>query len=530
MTIEINFGSVYKEAFSLEDIAEKTERTIQSAVQHGLSPTYSQVSGLDQLANSHSNSLVGGSNSAAVALTEYAIQIRWAADTLHKSVHAIESQELFNSQGLSIANPDGTPMDRHVLFQAQPMPTIAPFHFLPPTVLPTPKLELLAAQFHTTNPAQVLSASQAWSKLSAKIEEVVANLHQVASSLNSHNQGEVIDKASAKILGLAQSGQNFVVNAGAMAASVSQLNTIHATGLKIVQGMQAIVAANSTDPARAQIIEQGLLQAFPGIFTPEVLTGVPVVKHLMELPPSTGGGSAEARLDQTVAEHLPTGVGLAPSGQIVDHMIRAVEDQTGLRVNYPDHVPHPAADSLNAVGTHSAQAVPQNLQSMVPPTITGNTGGVSTSSHTNGATHLPGFSSSMIPSNSSSSTNAGGLNRFGGPGNNLRTPSSFTGGSGTTGFGVPGSGNQSAGSGALNSGSTSATYLNNQASTAMTTRGPGGLAHATHAGTSGSTATHRRRKPVKTVTSAVEREGNLLELLGPRPKIVPRVIGDWVRG
>lgn len=40
----------------------------------------------------------------------------------------------------------------------------------------------------------------------------------------------------------------------------------------------------------------------------------------------------------------------------------------------------------------------------------------------------------------------------------------------------------------------------------------------------------RRAGKVKTVTSAVEEEANILALLGDRGSVVPGVIGEWVRG
>lgn len=49
------------------------------------------------------------------------------------------------------------------------------------------------------------------------------------------------------------------------------------------------------------------------------------------------------------------------------------------------------------------------------------------------------------------------------------------------------------------------------------------------AGAGGNTQ-RRNRGKVQTVTSAVERSGNLKALLGEQPPVVPGVIGDWVRG
>ncbi|AWB81006.1 hypothetical protein C3B44_00450 [Corynebacterium yudongzhengii] len=37
------------------------------------------------------------------------------------------------------------------------------------------------------------------------------------------------------------------------------------------------------------------------------------------------------------------------------------------------------------------------------------------------------------------------------------------------------------------------------------------------------------RGKIRTITSQVEREGNMRDLLGERPPVVPGVIGAWVR-
>ncbi|MDO5099650.1 MAG: hypothetical protein Q4D85_12995, partial [Corynebacterium sp.] len=39
----------------------------------------------------------------------------------------------------------------------------------------------------------------------------------------------------------------------------------------------------------------------------------------------------------------------------------------------------------------------------------------------------------------------------------------------------------------------------------------------------------KRKKPIRGITASVERDTNLKALLGEQPKVIPGVIGSWVR-
>ncbi|MCF4007558.1 hypothetical protein L1O03_10315 [Corynebacterium uropygiale] len=536
MNININSRSLKQSASNIRDLVYRIQAEINSSEIHNTLAAYSLVSGLDQLAANHSSALSGPSNSAAQALKEYSDQLQWVSGTLLQTVAAYGDQEIFNTRGIGLADIHGVRINRKEYLKPQPMPTIAPFAFGTPVVAPSPKLELLAHQFHATNPAQVELTAQSWRTLGSHIQEVVAELGRISSAMTSSNEGEVINKAAEKLQQLSASGQNFVANAAAMSASVSALNAIHAAGMEMVHAMQAVVAANSTDPARAAIIEQSLLQSFPSLFTPQVLTGVPVIRHLMEIPPATGaGGSVTMGMNSEGSTQRPNIAAVVPPGQMAEHLARAVEDHTGFSLQRPGAADFPA-HSLAQIGTQAAQAIPGALQASglhhgigAPTTqpATLSPTGLHGASHT-GLGTPGGYASLGAHGLSGSGASHGGMHsRFGGLGSLGATGMSPLGAGATSslnGLGNAGAGSARGSMGGLtgfgSGGSSSGTQSSGMRENTMMS-GHGGA---------GSAAGQRRKGRVKTVTSAVEREGNLLDLLGPRPKVVPRVIGDWVRG
>lgn len=536
MNINLNHEALFDIADNIHRVSNDTRTASSLAKSASLLSSYSTVSGLDQLGTYHEKALLGDISSAKSALQEFASQVQWVSAMLKNSIGAVGRQEIFGSRGIALADLHGNVVSQKEYLKPQPMPTIAPFAFGTPVVAPSPKLELLAHQFHATNPAQVELAAQSWRTLGSHIQEVVAELGRISSAMTSSNEGEVINKAAEKLQQLCASGQNFVANAAAMSASVSALNAIHAAGMEMVHAMQAVVAANSTDPARAAIIEQSLLQSFPSLFTPQVLTGVPVIRHLMEIPPATGaGGSVTMGMNSEGSTQRPNIAAVVPPGQMAEHLARAVEDHTGFSLQRPGAADFPA-HSLAQIGTQAAQAIPGALQASglhhgigAPTTqpATLSPTGLHGASHT-GLGTPGGYASLGAHGLSGSGASHGGMHsRFGGLGSLGATGMSPLGAGATSS--LNGLGNAGAGSARGSMGGLTGFGSGGSSSGTQSSGMRGNTMMFGHGG-AGSAAGQRRKGRVKTVTSAVEREGNLLDLLGPRPKVVPRVIGDWVRG
>lgn len=559
MNISINTDQIFDLARKIaevsNDIHQHSDHANKSEYTHG----FSTAPGLDQLGIAHGQAISAPTSSAVKALDEFAKQVHWISIMLKDSIGAVGRQDLFSARGLSMTDVFGRSISKEEYFKPQPMPTISPFSFASPIVAPSPNLEMLAQQFHSTDNGKVTATAHAWNTLGSQVQKVVADLGRISSEMTAGNQGEIINKAAEKIQGLKTSGENFVTNAGTMSASVSTLNGIHAAGSQIVKAMQAIVAANSMDPARALLIEQSLLQSFPSVFTPQVLTGVPVIRHLMEIPPATGhGGSARTGMTPEGSLLHPDIASVVPAGQMAESLARVVEDDTGLSLQRPGTIDFPH-EALSRIGTQAAQAVSGALHGsplhhgisgpgLHPATTTHSGVGGFSPPHTQGM-GLPNGYSTL-----GSGTGAGtGVSGAGGSYSGYGSPGKTMGSLGVAGaspfgaygtYGAPasplssgtGSGvgaGTGAGSGA-GAGRGVPSGVTGYGSGSPTTAGSGGAMRGQNMvmgpGAAGTQPGQRRKGRVKTITSAVEREGNLLDLLGPRPKVVPRVIGDWVRG
>lgn len=554
----------------ITELGTITGVVMASSVNPVLTPalaTFSTVSGLDQLGAQHAGVLAGGPGSAASVVRSLMEQVAWLQKALSATVASLDTQNDFVQRAMGVADEGGYVGDMIAPFPMRPLPTLPGFSFAPPAMVPATSVEQLAAQFSATNEAVGLDGVRQWTQLAAMAANVASSLESVAAQVAGSARGVAFDRAVAKITEVAATAATFAANCEVMATSVTQMVGIHQRHLPQVMAAQVQVQA-TTDPRAKVAAEEAALAQLNAAIAVDLPTGVPPIRSLVApLPSGLSGGVARTGMGVIPGKGRPVTAGLGATGVQVQAatstghasggsfdsvaasaqeatpqaMSQVATQQASLAQGSGDFAQAVAQGPVGASqgsfgGTQAASAgmqpslgsqlgspsaTPMGAQSMGQGAAASNAQSVSASGRNSGSLgSLPGVKASKSSRELSGASAAmTGALAAGGAALGLG------GLGGTTGSGVPGAfGPKASGMGA---------------STALSggVHGGGGASTSSMRGTTGGVAPmmgmpprqERRNTKVKSVTSTLEKNHNLRELLGEQEPVVPRMIGAWVR-
>ncbi|MDO4685417.1 MAG: hypothetical protein Q4A92_02625 [Corynebacterium sp.] len=275
-------------------IQQSIHQTLQRAMNEPLDASYSNVPGLKQLGESHGQVLSGCTGSASEVLNEYSQFTGWISEALSACIDVIAEQEKCNARALDIADEGGTVGAATLSIPKRPPTQYSAFNFAQPPSGSAASLDQLAADFSGTNIGAIREASHTWSVMSGEVADAANRLSMVAEELVTFNVGEVFEAAAQTLSTAADVGKLFADNAATMAATLEKVDEIHSWGQHEVTAAQAKVNAIQ-DPALKKLAEQEFLTSFMGAELPSALqAGVPPIAGLMaKAEPSKGSNSGE---------------------------------------------------------------------------------------------------------------------------------------------------------------------------------------------------------------------------------------------
>ncbi|MFC6316978.1 hypothetical protein [Corynebacterium gerontici] len=530
--------------------------------------TFSTVSGLDQLGAQHAGVLAGGPGSAASVVRSLMEQVSWLQKALSATVSSLDTQNSFVQRAMDVADEGGYVGDMIAPFPMRPLPTIPGFSFAPPAMIPATSVAQLAAQFSATNEAVGLDGARQWTQLAGMATSVASSLESVAAQVASSARGVAFDRATANISEVAATAANFAANCEVMATSVTQMVGIHQRHLPQVMAAEAQVQA-APDPRAKVAAEQAALSQLNAAIAADLPTGIPPIRSLVSaLPGGLSGGAARTGMGLIPGKGRLSTAGLGATGapvQAPSAMGAGAQSPGGSFESVAVSAQEAAPQAMSQVATQQAslaQGPGQFAQTATQGPAGGSPAGFGGSQAGAGGSQ-PSFASpigaqplgsglgsqstsvaSNAQSGSTTTKNPGSLGALSG----LKTPKSARefGGSSAAMTGALAAGGAALGMGGLGgaSGAGSPGALGSKASGLVAATGVSGGANAgggasTSAmrGTTGGVAPmmgahprqERRSSKVKSVTSTLEKNHNLRELLGEQEPVVPRMIGAWVR-
>lgn len=470
-------------------------------------------------------------------------------------------------------------------------PKTNPFATPPAMAGPEASLELLSGLLDQARIPDAVAASQFWHSNAAMLRQAVDELNGVKHALASSAETVWVERAITTITQLQNAGSVYAGNSAVLAGHTDALK-LTAEAEKLLAAVTVQIARAIPDPSTRASFEASYLNAYSPRVSGSLSATVPTFNRLLPDLRSLPGGSVEVADPRIPSvpnfgeKSLPSVVKEALSANGLGDLAHA--SSPAEVVQRYGHAGPEALKSI-AAGATPTQAASAAAPSMPPPSALSQLGAVSPS----GAAGVPGagpmggaFSPASLPglAGSGGATGAGaglggsrspafgagplgasfgGISGAGASGAGATGASGSTGGRGAgalganaRGFGGAGAMGAMSGPGAsLGSGAMSgfgpggATGAGSApAPGAGATAGGFGAASGTAAGGQGASrqggfvggpmagANNQQRKEgskrakVKTVTSAVEREGNLKALLGDAPLLLPDVIGHNVRG
>lgn len=581
--LEVNQPVFRRQVESVGQLVTAVDEIRRTENQGTLSAAYSSVSGLDQLGEYHGAVVDGGVGSAVATLQKYAQQVSWLRDGLVATEKALTSQEGLTDRAMQIADAGGHVGEELTLFPARPDQNFEDFSFPSPVVTIPSSLSELSAAFSATDSSAVAATSDSWRAMAQNAKSLAQDLRLTAWDMDEVNKAYAISAAVKRALEIADAADTFAENAQAMAGSVDAMGAVEQASASHV-AMAELAIAFIQDPVEKEAAEQAFLQSFMGATFPAAVESVmPPIRNLMSLERAgEGGGSVRAGLED-IAGNGGTPVvdqisaGTAAFQQLIDDPRNISAGNFGNISQTATQLAGVGAPTTPAGTVAHAPVSPSigGVGSFTPPNLLGSAGG---SGVPNPMT-VPPFAATLPGSNgvSVSGTRPSGTTGLG-SGNNRQqlggtTPSAFmpagqldpalgraqmsnSGGKHRQrGNGQSGAGTGSLAGGFGASGAAAGIGAGAGALGAMGGIGAMGAGHAgavqpqlaTTAGASTSASAARSAMPfggmpmgaaqgeqkktkVKTVTSALEEEGNLKALLGDLPPVLPGAIGSWARG
>ncbi|AKK05464.1 hypothetical protein CMUST_05640 [Corynebacterium mustelae] len=547
MSMLINSAS-FESAFNgIKNAQLNAKETYGIALRATLSGAFSSLSGLHELGLNHAQVIQGGAGSARDVLASFRDLVEWLGMNLRLNHVAFTGHDLALSRGLDTADSGGTFEQDVAEFASKPAASFADFPFLPPAPVPSVSLETLVAQLGATQSGQAAQAATDWQSMATQATSIATQLEGIASQLSAQNQGVAVLRATAGMKATAAKAMYFAANATEMARSVGVLSTIaphfHTQASQALSALQAIA-----NPAEKEAAEKLYLAAFHGVYSGALSQAVPVIRNLMiDNSAGVGGGSATIGSDSTGAPSAPTTNTLSPAGMGTQAASTATLPVAGGGVGAPAA---PVSGMPPVTGLPTGAGPGGSGVSAHAPVFSGLTpgmsGGISGGSVPASGGFRHGHSATSGGRSTTGTSMGAGMNGLGGYGMAGGVGSSGmrggTGGAGGRGFGTGGSGGHGFGAG---SGVGAAPKTPNATGSGGT--GAGGVKPTTGTTNSGGrTGTpmigapiggqntnndnqRKRKKPIRGITASVERDTNLKALLGDQPKVIPGVIGNWVR-
>ncbi|MDO5097168.1 MAG: hypothetical protein Q4D85_00310 [Corynebacterium sp.] len=559
MSMLINSAS-FESAFNgIKNAQLNAKETYGIALRGTLNGAFSPLSGLRELGVNHAQVIQGGLGSARDVLASFRDLVDWLGVNLRLNHVAFTGHDLALSRGLDTADSGGTFEHDVAEFASKPAASFADFPFLPPTPVPSVSLETLVAQLGATQSGQAAQAAADWQSMATHATNIAAQLDSIAGQLSSQNQGIAALRATAGMKATAAKASYFAANATEMARSVGVLSTIaphfHTQASQALSALQTIA-----NPAEKEAAEKLYLTAFHGVYSGALSQAVPVIRNLMiDNSAGVGGGSAAIGSDSTGAPPSPATSTLHPVGMGTQAASTATLPTTG-GVGAPA-APAPGMPPITGLPTGagaggSGASAHAPVFSGLTPGVSGGRGGISGGSVPASGGLRHGHSATSGGRSNAGTGMGAGMSGIGGYGMAGGIGSAGmrggTGGAGGRAFGAGGSGGPGFGGGAGGGvGAAPKTpHGTGNGSSVGNSAGAGGVKSAAGAGgaNSGGRAgtpmvgapiggqnnnnnenQRKRKKPIRGITASVERDANLKALLGEQPKVIPGVIGSWVR-
>lgn len=571
--MKINVDQLYTAAENLSAQYQNVRSIYPDVVNSRIAGHYSQVSGYEQTGNLHGRALREDPGSAQLVLAALSEEIDGMARSLAQTATSFETQDVITSRGLDTVDTGGGAggSASQQVAGGQAAGGVPMFQTAIATV-PAAAIELLKAQYTGTLHLDLYRAQSAWATVGNTLRKVSGNLRQAAGGLVADNEGAAIEAIASRLNTVAGNAETITANAMHFQNTLGQLNAFHSEVASHVSGTNlALKSMQTQGPAgiqAAQALERVMVAYYASINQAGLNGLLPGVGQLNQQM------SARQEADLTAAfDDVGTGSRIAASG--ITAPAAMVEQLTDIARAYPSQV-GALNDSTNALAqrfgidlgrgvfdpasiatsTASHYAPPQALNPMaMAQGVAGATNGfLPTTTH---APMLAGMPLAGGHGRNVASTQGifarprmvGGQPGAGGvPGGSplsslaapMGTPARFGSGAGIGAGGLgagagaahqpdaeqsrgrSGVGGSPLGTGAVGSSAAGV-------SGAQHLRAAGGGMMPMGAGARGGSGAESKRGKVKAVTTAVEREKNLTDLLGQAPPVIPGVIGDWVR-
>lgn len=582
--MEINVNDLRKSAAPLSALASDANEAGFLARNSSITGSYSKVSGLDQMGQLHGDALRENSGSAANVFAQLATVVTTIAQNLDSTAAAFTSQDDIAARAFDAENPVG---ESGAAIEGAAAALAAPIMAGSVLVAPSPSSQEMNARFAATRTAPLHQARNTWSKLCTTAQAISKELGSTASFIGANNSGDVVDAMASRISQVASRAGVISDNSWTIYQSLSEMYVTQLKGEQLIdvldKQVQALKAAGQVEEAIA--IEKAGLRAYEAYF--QAALGAVKPKETMLTSPDAGtaGGDVSSGMGQSVA--MASGAGyVAQLPESVLSTVRnmvAEDPESFARVNEASRDLATIGGIDNGAGMFSPSQLlssPVTAGSVLPsidslgtsaasagiaPSVPGVTIGsapVPLSDH-NAIIGASGFGLPRSASSSAMRGGAGGLTSGkstsginsslkGSSGTSLRSALGAREGVANVSRGVS-AGHQSVGEKLLGG-----SHAANDKASAMkplaheegrpisateeraTARGAATATEEsrasgrsttpmTHTNGAGHAAGKGKSKKARAVISQIEREGNMRDLLGELPPVVPGVIGDWVR-
>ena len=526
---------------------------------------------MDQMGSTHGEILRENAGSAVNTLNQLAVDIHWLRDNLTSNLEAFSSQEDAATFAIDRADMGSSMHENSVASAAKSGGGWGALISAPPIILPSPDLRTLHGQFSQTQAAQAKDAALTWLNLVDSTQTIASDLRGIAAGLAGTNRGAAIDAATNAIHGTAGAADRFAANATAMHTHVTLLDAAKSEGHALVTSMLMMVRAVRSAglpeaQALAEATDRSLATAFPSYFLPILAPSQPLVTALTDpSPPSSaqimqaGMGAVSAReglqaavnslqlprefaetVNREIATHpenftdidgateILDRIGENPGGQLLDPgMFDTTSAGTGMPQPTSITGGMGVASPASGLGVGSVPTSPTGL-----PGLAG-TGGVPAGALGAGGSPIPALAGlGAAAQNATGHNGAGGrASTSGGAASRpVPVPAGMPRLANTV---FPGAAGSTPPAGVAGQSAHPAAGQQTMARSAGAGGGSGaGMARGGHIvntpparGAGGRT---EQATKAKAVTSQVEREGNLKDLLGDKDPVVPGVIGSWV--
>ena len=544
--MQVNVGEIEGAISQLRSIASDALLDRQGFGRGDLAG-FSPVSGLDESGVSHGRV---SSVSRPEALKALAAHVLDAAVLLEANLDSVVGADgafshMVGSIGLAnVWGASASAVDVDMKLAQVENPSTNPFVFGRPVAGFVASLPVLHGQFQATDPSRALSEAAAWESTAVKVSEVVSRLDAVVAALGSSAETSWVDKAIERVRRIQWAGGQFAAHASAMG--------VHAGNLAAVAGAEKATAAAAyaswlAAPVEVKpVVEQAYMAAFPPRLTAGLVPTVPPFNQLLPaldaMPAAPFSPEAvvvpaapafESRvLPQVVKDALVANGFSDVAYATTPQDVLAAAPAGGAGVGAGGLSPVAGATQAASVATLPPVTAAPAGSAPVVPVGAGHAGfGGSPFGVTPGVSPVLGTGGAhsgargAVPGGRVGGRQGVGSAVGAGAGSAVGLIGRGGAGVGTIPPGLTGPGLTGPGVGAPLSpgpGTTSTTSTAHTANRSVAVGGP--LSPSAHAGGGGS-----RKRRVRAVTSAVERNGNLRALLGDAPAVLPDVIGDDVR-